>query len=228
MPVREWSVVTLMITPDLFGIMCLAARRPVRKYVVVYDAIGQLLRDLATIFTYDDSLRPGLAETWRTVMAAALDAIEEGADLTSDRHWSDGAIAGLLPTPQLDIGDTNPDATLERAGRNWVHPDAMADLVSRWLPIARCEPKALDALAQLARHTTPRWQIYPGLSWAEDLIGGRYGMIASRCWFLVDWLKDIRSSGALDAEGWARWRRIVDGLAAEGDRRAVDLQLAEE
>lgn len=200
----------------------------VRAFTSSARALDQLLRDLATIFTYDDSLRQALTETWRTVMTAALDAIAEGADLTSDRHWSDGAIAGLLPTPQLDIGDTNPDATLERAGRTWVHPDAIADLVSRWLPIARHEPKALDALAQLARYTTPGWQTYTGLSWAEDLIAGQYDMIAGRCWFLVDWLSNIRSSEALDAEGWARWRRIVDGLAAEGDRRAVDLQLAEE
>jgi hypothetical protein len=35
MPVREGMAVTVMITPDRFGIMCLAARRAVRKYDLV-------------------------------------------------------------------------------------------------------------------------------------------------------------------------------------------------
>jgi hypothetical protein len=34
-PVREGVEVAVMITPDLFGTMCLAARRAVRKYDVV-------------------------------------------------------------------------------------------------------------------------------------------------------------------------------------------------
>ena len=33
-PFRAGSAVTVMITPDLFGIMCRAARRAVRKYDV--------------------------------------------------------------------------------------------------------------------------------------------------------------------------------------------------
>jgi hypothetical protein len=32
MPVREWSAVTVMITPDLFATIRRAARRAVRKY----------------------------------------------------------------------------------------------------------------------------------------------------------------------------------------------------
>jgi hypothetical protein len=35
MPVREWSAVTVMITPDLFAIIRRAASRAVRKYEVV-------------------------------------------------------------------------------------------------------------------------------------------------------------------------------------------------
>lgn len=191
-------------------------------------ALDQLLRDVAVLFTYDDDLRGALSVVWRTMMTAALDAVDAGADFLNDRHWSDGAIAGLIPTPQLDISDTDPDATLERARQSWLPPDDISDLVARWLPIARREPRALDAVAQLARCASPAWQATTGLAWAEDLVDGHYGAVASRCWFFVDWLGSVRASGRLQADGWPRWRRLVDGLAAEGDARAAGLQQAEE
>jgi hypothetical protein len=38
----------------------------------------------------------------------------------------------------------------------------------------------------------------------------------------------VRASGQLQADGWARWRRLVDGLAAEGYSGAAGFQRAEE
>jgi hypothetical protein len=75
---------------------------------------------------------------------------------------------------------------------------------------------------------SPCWQATIGLAWIEDLVGGAYSAVAGRCWFLPDWLEAVRTSGQLGREGEARWRRVVDGLAAEGDRRAVRLQKVEE
>jgi hypothetical protein len=200
----------------------------VRAFTSNARALDQLLDDLAVLFTYDSNLRSGSLVIWRTVMTAALDALDAGADLLSDHDWSDRAIAGLLPTPQIEMGDTDPDATLELAARSWVSPDDIADLVARWLPIARREPRALDAVAQLARCASLVWQTTTGLAWAEDLIDGDYSAMAGRCWFLIDWLETVRTSGLLQADGWLRWERLVDGLAAEGDVRAVKLQQAEE
>jgi hypothetical protein len=200
----------------------------VRAFASNARALDQLLRDVAVLFTYDVAVRGALTVVWRTVMTAALDAMDAGADFLNDRHWSDSAIAGLLPTPQLDISDTDPDTTLERARQSWLSPDDIADLVARWLQIARREPRALDAVAQLARCVSPAWQATTGLAWAEDLVGGDYVAVASRCWFFIDWLGSVRASGQLQADGWARWRRLVDGLAAEGDARAAGLQQAEE
>jgi hypothetical protein len=200
----------------------------VRAFVSNARALDRLLRDLAELFTYEDALRPSLPAVWREVMTAALDAVDEGADLLGDRHWSDGAVAGLLPTPQLDTGDSDPDATMDRAKRGWVDPDTIEDLILRWIGIARREPRAVDAFLQLARSASPHWQARTGIALIEDLIDGDYSAVAARCWFLPDWLGEVRASGQLDAEGEARWRRIVDGLAAEGDSRAVGLQKAEE
>jgi hypothetical protein len=203
-------------------------REYIRTFSSNASALYELLRDLALRFTYDDDLRSKLHVVWRQVMTSALDALEAGANLRANHFRSDTAVARLLPTPQLDTGDIDPDATFERARQSWVAPDAIADLFTRWLPFARRKPDAVDAVVQLARCASPRWQAKIGLVWVEDVIDRDYAAVARRCWFLTSWLQTVRASVELDADGRARWRRIVDGLAAEGDSRAVPLQQAEE
>lgn len=200
----------------------------VRAFTANPQALDELLSDLAILFTYDDGFRDELAAVWREVMSAALDAIDEGADIMSDQYWSGNAIGGLLPTPQLRTADTDPDLTLERARERWIAPDEIADLVARWIPTARGTPKAIDAVAQLAECAPLSWQAATGLFWVEELIDEDYAAVAGRCWFLLDWLENVRVSAELDEDGTARWQRIVDGIAAEGDSRAVRLQRAEE
>lgn len=200
----------------------------VRAFTSNPQALDELLRDLAILFTYDERLRGELLAVWREVMSAALDAIDDGADIMSDHHWSGNAIGRLLPTPQTRTGDTDRGSTLEHVREDWIDPDQFADLVARWIPIAHGAPEAVDAVAQLAQCAQPSWQAATGLFWIEELIDEDYGAVAGRCWFLVDWLESVRASGELDEDGTARWRRIVDELAAEGDSRAVRLQRAEE
>lgn len=200
-----------------------------RHLAVNARGLQELLRDLGLQFTYEEALRPTLPEVWPTVMATVLDAIGEGADLLSDYRSADDALAELLPTPQLDMADTDMDATLNAARSDWLHPDVIAELVEeRWLPIARGRASTLDALVQLARCAQPHWQATTGLMWAEQLINEDCSVFASRSWHIIDWLEVVRASGHLDQEATARWRRIVDGLAASGDGRAVGLQRLEE
>jgi hypothetical protein len=200
----------------------------VRLFASNANALQTLLRDLALLFTYDDALRPHLGAVWRHPMTAALDAVDQGADLLGDRHWVDWAIGGLIPTPHISAGDMDPDATLRRARAGWVAPDSLADLVARWLPLAVGEPKAADAVAQLAKCAPPSWQVTTGLTWAEQVVADRYDTVANRCWYLTDWLALLRETGLGAADDTARWRRLVDGLAAAGDRRAAELQRLEE
>jgi hypothetical protein len=196
----------------------------VRAFTANAQALDELLHDLRQLFTYDDTLRTSLLPVWRLVMATALDALESGATLPVRHHWRDSALAGLLPTPQIAISDTNPTATLERVRAHWLDPDDIADLAIRWLKIARGEPKAGDAVTDLANCATPAWQATTGLTWAEDLINGDYVAIAGRCWVLPEWLETVHVAGQLDVHGVARWHRLVDGLAAHGDYRAAKLQ----
>src|SRR6266700_2438677 len=200
----------------------------VRAFAGNAPALRQLLDDLSLLCTYDADLRQGLAAVWPAVMQVTLDAIDAGADPRQDNHWGDWAVASLIPHPGLDTGDRSPDATLEAANRDWIDPRALDGLIARWLPIARGYPRAVDALLGLVGTAPLPWQAATGLRWVDELIGGDYAAIASRCWRLPGWLEQLRASGQLEPPDTALLQRIVDGLVAHGDTRAVTLQRADE
>lgn len=200
----------------------------IRLFVSNARALDHFLRDLAIVFTHDSTLRPALSTIWRRVMTTALDALDAGADLGSDRDWSDRALAGLLPAPRIGTSEGDPDRTWEEARQDWLAPDEIADLVARWLPRVRRTAEGLDAIALLAQCASPSWQGTTGLVWAEQLIDGEYAAVAGKCYFLGLWLEGLRKTGQLDSSGMGRWRHLVDRLAAAGDKNAVTLQQTEE
>ncbi|MBT2493428.1 hypothetical protein J7E96_33995, partial [Streptomyces sp. ISL-96] len=191
-------------------------------------ALHQLLHDFAVLFTYDLQLRTLLPTIWPLALKTTLDAIDAGADLHGDGHWSDYALAALWPTPQLRAADPSPDDTLNRARSDWLAPDALDELAERWIALASEKPKAADALAQFARTAPYSWQCATGLTWLERIINGRYDAFANRCWFVTHWLTELRETAAPGASTLSQWRRIIDALAAAGDSRAVDLQRIDE
>ncbi len=190
-------------------------------------ALQELLADLSWVFTYDAELRKTLPAVWPGVMDEVLSAWESGRAPAGRDHWRDYSIRHLLPTPTIETGDTNIDATLEAARAAWIAPDELEGSIERWLPFAEREPMAIDAVVELAKCGTVAWQASRGLELVERTIAGGYGEIASRTWHLMDWLKEVRPLG-LEATAMARWRRVVDGLAGAGDSKAGRLQAAEE
>jgi hypothetical protein len=186
-------------------------------------ALDRLLHDLALVFTYDDQLRPAVTRVWREIMTAALDEISTQTD--TRRHGR--AVGKLIPGPQVRVSDTNPVATIERARQQWPSPNDFADLIARLIPLARGQTDAIDALTRLAQCGTPDWQATTGLVWATELIADDYAT-AGESFLLTEWLSDLHRTGQLHGHGMARWRRLVDGLAAQGDDRAVRLQQVDE
>lgn len=193
------------------------------------EALAETLRNLARVFTYDGKLRRHLLATWRRIMAIVLDAAEVGRTMQGghSRRHTERAVTMLLPTPQINGMDPDIDATLQTARSDWIHPDAIADLVTRWLPFAQQEPQSVDGVAQLARCAPTSWQLTTGLDWTETVIGNNFNTVAGRCYFLSGWLEELANLPMSTGER-ARWRRIVDGLAAAGDRKAVALQKTDE
>lgn len=191
-------------------------------------ALHQLFDGFATVFTYDDDVRSLLREFWPWALETALDAVGEGRDLRIKHRSFDYMVAALLPTPNPHSWDPDIDGTFAKSRKQWIQPTDLGDLGSRWLSLARWEPKAIDAVIKFGKSAPRPWQTSVELDWIETLAGGRYDLIANRLYYLEEWFGDLRSSGLILGEVKTKYHRIIDGLAAAGDRAAVRLQLLDE
>ncbi len=191
-------------------------------------ALHQLFDGFATVFTYDDETRSLIREFWPWALAVALDAVDERTNLRIGHHSFDYMVAALMPTPSPHSWDPDIDGTFANARKHWIQPADLGDLGSRWLSLARWEPKAIDAVIKFGKSAPRAWQTSVELDWIEILAGDRYDLIANRLYYLEEWFGDLRSSGLILGEVKPKYHRIVDGLAAAGDRAAVRLQLLDE
>lgn len=199
---------------------------PLTKHLQAYaaapHAMMQLLYDFSEVCTYRSDLRRTLPTTWPVIMRTVLDTIE-----TTHADWG-AVLAYLIPSPTLGVADTDPDTVLATARGDWIDPKTLDPLIERWIPLARGQSDAVDTMVGLARTAPVAWQTTTGLHWIDRLINSDYGAIASRSWQLPGWLADLRSGDHLTPAGAAILHRLLDGLAAAGDRRAAMLQLAAE
>jgi len=200
----------------------------VREFLQTPTALNQLLRDLALAFTYEDDLRPRFAEVWRGLAVTALEELEEGGRPTQGDRTADEAVARLIPTPEIEIAESDPDGVISRAQEGWIEPAGITDLFERWLPLAGGRAQSVDAITRFSMTADPEWQVNTGLVWVERTIAGAYEAIANNCWFLAEWLGRLRTEQTMPPDLANTWRRIVDGLTAAGDVRAAKLQQAEE
>ncbi|WP_157371059.1 winged helix-turn-helix domain-containing protein [Arthrobacter sp. Leaf141] len=207
-------------------------RGPIRSHIESFaadsNALHLLFDGFATVFTYNESLRQSMPQFWPWAMEIALDAIGDGSQLRSQRHWFDYLTAALLPTPSPRSWDSNIDGTLARCRQNWLQPEALGPLADRWLVLARHEPKAVDAIIKFAKGAPRTWQITIALTWIEKIIDGRFDLVANHLWLFEEWLVELRHAGLIIGEVKSHYHRIVDGLAAAGDRAAVRLQQLDE
>lgn len=191
-------------------------------------ALSQLLRDLLEVATYNAEFRASLPTVWPLVMTTVLDAIDSSGNAQDDRLNFENALANMVPRPITRLGRSDTDAVIEAASADWIDPALLSDLVVRWIPLAHRVPGCVDAAIDLIRTGDSEWQASVGLGWVNDLVEGAADRLAGQCWNLPRWLGDLQSASQLDSEQRTTVRRIVDGLAAHGDRRAVALQRAEE
>jgi len=207
-------------------------RDPVRAHIEHFatdaNALHLLFDGFATVFTYNEKLRRDMVDFWPWALEVALDAVGDGTELRSQHHWFDYMTAALIPTPNARAWDPDIDGTLARCRQDWLQPEALGVLAARWLRLARWEPTAVDAVLKFAKGATLQWQTTVALRWIESIVDGRYDLIANHLWHLEEWLTGLRSSAVSSGEVKSRYHRIVDGLAAAGDRGAVRLQQLDE
>ncbi|GAB3582353.1 hypothetical protein GCM10027406_25010 [Leifsonia lichenia] len=192
------------------------------------NSLRLLFDGFATIFTYHEDLRLRIAEFWPWALKTALDALGDGTELRSQRHWFDYMAAALLPTPSPRLSDPDIDGTLARCRVAWIQPTALGELPDRWLHIARGQAKAVDAVIGFSKGATSEWQTTVAFTWIETIIDGRFDLIANHLWLLEEWLTDLHSAGAIVGNVRSHYHQIVDGLAAAGDHGAVRLQQLDE
>ena len=206
-----------------------ALDKHLRLFASNAHALHSFLHSFATVFSYDDQLRPLLGAFWPPAMATVLDEIDAGASLIDDStSWRDYAISAVLPVPKIKSEDFDPDATLTSCRDSWAPPHVFDGVVDRWLAIGKGEPKCAEAVAQFSQTAPTDWQATTGLDWLETVVDGRFSAFANRTWFVTNWLGELRASGAVLGPRVAQYRRIVDGIAAVGDSASVALQQLEE
>jgi len=192
------------------------------------NALHLLFAGFATVFTYDENARAAMDEFWPWALGTALDAIGDGSSLRSEHHWFDYMVAALLPTPSPRSWDADIDGTLTRSRDGWIQPDALVGLDERWLRLARWEPKAVDAIIKFGKGAPIGWQATTAFVWIESVIDRRFDLIANHLFFLEEWLSELRKAGVIEGAVKDQYHRIIDGLAAAGDRAAVRLQQLDE
>ncbi len=192
------------------------------------QALPQLLDDISSICTYDPDLRRALPDLWPWLMGVALEEIENTDYSQASHRAYEDLSSSLIPHPSIDMADKDPKTTIQAARSTWIQPELLAGHVPRWMRIARGEPHAVDSLISLVEVAPEAWQATTGLEWLDGLIDGKYLAIASRCFYLPRFLEELRSSELLDSTARARLQRMIDGLVAAGDSRAIGTQRAEE
>ena len=207
-------------------------RDPVKSHIEAFagdsNALHLLFGGFATVFTYEEDRRRHIVDFWPWALEVALDAVGDGAELRAQHHWFDYMTAALLPTPNARSSDPDIDGTLAGCRENWLQPEALGKLADRWLRLARWEPKAVDAVIKFAKGASLEWQRSDALNWIESIIDGRFDLIANHLWLLEEWLTELRNVGAITGEVRSHYHRLIDGLAAAGDRAAVRLQQLDE
>ncbi|MFI4989787.1 MAG: hypothetical protein ACHQHO_02565 [Solirubrobacterales bacterium] len=201
--------------------------RCLRAFASSASTLSQLLGDISAICTYDAQLRRALPELWPWLMGIALQEIGQ-TDTHSNRHAHEDLVASLIPHPTIDVADRDPDATLGAARSEWVDPELLTDHVPQWIAMSHGEPRAVDALVSLLETAPTAWQATTGLRWLDELIDTKYTLVASRCFLLPGFLERLRASDVLNQAARSRLQRLIDGLVAAGDQRAVHAQRAEE
>ena len=192
------------------------------------EMLERFLHDIVELFTYDEASPSELNRVWRVAITPILDLLDGDLLTLGGLANSAGTVAAILPAPRPRLHDPDIGGTLKRAAQAWPPPGELFDLVERWLPHATGSHEAVHAVARLAPCGDVAWQGTVALTWAERLIGGRYAIFANHCLYLGEWLRELRASEALGGKSLARWRVLVDGMSAAGDRRAASLQRVDE
>lgn len=187
-------------------------------------ALKGFLNDLAIVATNDPARRSVFRGLWPTVMKAALAPVPKPSDPAYEDWARYSTASAIIPRPTRKMNERNIDAVLAAAAEGWPTISELAEHIRGWVDTATGEPECTNALTGFLDTTPLRDQAGPGLSWVFERVIRSFGQFVGRSAVLLEWLDKVRASGQLTQEGSQLVRKIVDGLVAAGDLRAVQVQ----
>jgi hypothetical protein len=187
-------------------------------------ALSETLHAMTVAATYSPCARASLRNAWPAIMTAVLDAADAGAQGLADRNWGESAIAAMIPSPSPVSWDTDPDAAISAARDGWPAPSELGSQIGRLLPRAAGYWHVADQLVGLLRATPLAEQASTGLPWVHQVIAGRGRVPGLGTWLTVGWLRSLSEGNAVEDEARPLYDAVLDALAAEDYRGAVELQ----
>jgi hypothetical protein len=187
-------------------------------------ALSETLRAMRVAATYSATGRAALRSTWPAIMNAVLDAVDAGALGFSDHHWGEYVITEMIPSPSTTGWDPDPDATVSAARDGWPTPSELTSQIERLLPHAAGYWHAADNLIGLLKTIPVGDQARMGLPWIHQIMTSRSKQPGMGTWLTVEWLRSLSEMHAVNDEARPLYDALVDALAAEDYRGAVELQ----
>ena len=158
-------------------------------------------------------------------MDAVFEAVSGGRDFVDEGHGGSRAIVGMVPQPIPTGHEADIEGVARAAANGWPTVAELEQRIERWLELAVGLPEAIDALVGFLE-TAPLSEQVRRLPWVTRIVSADFVRVANRSYYLPSWLESLRASGLLDLSTLGAYQRMVDGLAAAGDSRALRLQIA--
>lgn len=181
-------------------------------------AVVDLLGGAVTAATYDPQVRANLRAMWPPLLAALLD----GWPVRS--RDAARTLAGMLPAPQPAMHDPDKDTVGAAAADGWPGPDALSELIDRWVPLAAGHRECVDQLVRLLEGWPRETQVRLGLPWVRRLVEPPDRPPVQGSFLGPRWLRALRDSGSLPPDAQRDFDVILDRFAAAGQHAARELQ----
>lgn len=153
---------------------------------------------------------------WPGVIRRVLELHDSGHTPFEGRHYSDRALADLIPNTTYEVAYLYRE--LQGEPITWWNPLELKQEVQAWLVPAAGSPECADQLVGFLSALTPEDQARTGLPWVSTLVLADPAQVANRSWLLPSWLIDVRPA-AVQAGSDSIWQQIVDALVVAGVNR---------
>ena len=178
--------------------------------------LGTMLRALSAAAEETPSRATTARRIWPNVVRRVLKLIESRPTLFPSGHFSDLALASLIPNAAPSWHYLYREVQSDPI--KWWSPRALRSEVEDWVVFAAGIATCVDQLIEFLGVLPPDEQVPTGLPWLQALILRNPDRIASRSFMVATWLIENRAA-ADDARLLPKWQEIVDALVVAGDSR---------